>query len=80
MCKFKPFNKHVLVQKTAEKKSPDLSPVLIPDDAKLAKKERYALVRFVCASNDCEDFLKRLNPETPPWATQTGTIVGIIDE
>lgn len=74
MCKFKPFNKHILVEKTAPKKSPDLSPVLIPEDAKLENKERYGLVRFICAATDCEDFLKRLNPETPPWATHTGTM------
>jgi hypothetical protein len=74
MCKFKPFNKHVLVKKTAEQKSPDLSPVLIPEDAKMESKERYGLVDFICASTDCEDFLKRLNPETPTWATQTGTM------
>jgi hypothetical protein len=74
MCKFKPFNKHVLVKKTAEQKSPDLSPVLIPEDAKMENKERYGLVNFVCAANDCEDFLKRLNPETPHWASQTGTM------
>ena len=74
MCKFKPFNKHVLVKKTADKKSPDLSPVLIPEDAKMESKERYCLVDFICASTDCEDFLKRLNPETPTWATQTGTM------
>tara|TARA_R110002072_G_scaffold26101_2_gene86965 strand:- start:1064 stop:1429 length:366 start_codon:yes stop_codon:yes gene_type:complete len=74
MCKFKPFNKHILVEKTAEQKSPDLSPVLIPEDAKLENKERYGLVRFVCAASDCEDFLQRLNPETPTWATHTGTM------
>ena len=74
MCKFKPFNKHVLVKKTAEQKSPDLSPVLIPEDAKMGNKERYGLVNFVCAATDCEDFLKGLNPEQPTWATQTGTM------
>jgi hypothetical protein len=74
MCKFKPFNKHILVEKTAPKKSPDSSPVLIPEDAKLENKERYGLVRFVRAANDCEDFLKRLNPDSPSWATQTGTM------
>ena len=74
MCKFKPFNKHVLVQKTAAKKSPDLSPVLIPEDAKLENKERYGLVEFICAATDCEGFLKGLNPEQPTWATQTGTM------
>ena len=74
MCKFKPFNKHVLVQKTAPKKSPDLSLVLIPEDAKLENKERYGLVEFVCAATDCEDFLIGLNPSQPTWATQTGTM------
>jgi hypothetical protein len=74
MCKFKPFNKHVLVEKTADKKSPDSSPVLIPEGAQLGNQERYGLVQFVCAASDCEDFLKRLNPENPSWATQTGTM------
>ena len=64
MCKFKPFNKHLLVQKIPQAKNPDLSPVLLPEDAKVGQQERYGLVKFVCA----------LNSEQPTWATQTGTM------
>ena len=74
MCKFKPFNKHVLVEKFAEKKIPDLSPVLIPEDAQVGTPERYGLVRFICAANDCELFLKDLNPGQAAWATSRGTM------
>ena len=74
MCKFKPFNKHVLVKKIAEAKSADLSPVLIPEEAKVKNKERYGLVKFVCASSDCERILKDLNPGQAAWTTQRGTM------
>ena len=74
MCKFKPFNKHVLVKKIAETKIADLSPVLIPEEAKVKNKERYGLVKFVCASSDCERFLKDLNPDQAAWSTQRGTM------
>ena len=74
MCKFKPFNKHVLVEKIADKKIPDLSPVLIPEDAQVGTIQRYGLVKFVCAASDCERFLKDLNPGQAAWATQTGTM------
>lgn len=74
MCKFKPFNKHVLVEKFSEKKIPDLSPVLIPEDAQVGKQERYTVVKFICAARDCDLFLKDLNPDQPTWATQRGTM------
>jgi|TARA_R110002020_G_scaffold409912_4_gene619699 hypothetical protein len=74
VCKFKPFNKHLLVEKIPQAKIPDLSPVLIPDDIKMKNEERYGLVKFVCAAADCEVFLKDLNPEQPTWATQHGTM------
>ena len=74
MCKFKPFNKHVLVKKFAEVKNADLSPVLIPEDAHVGTQERYGLVDFVCASKDCVLFLRDLNPDQPTWATQRGTM------
>ena len=74
MCKFKPFNKHVLVKKIADKNSPDLSPVLIPEEAKLNNKERYVSVKFVCASSDCEQLLIDLNPGQAAWSTQRGTM------
>jgi hypothetical protein len=74
VCKFKPFNKHVLVKKIAEAKNADLSPVLIPEEAKIGNKERYGLVKFVCAASDCERFLKDLNPDQPAWSTQRGTM------
>ena len=74
MCKFKPFNKHVLVQKFAEKKSSDSSSVLIPEGAQVGEQQRYGRVKFVCAASDCERFLKDLNPGQAAWATQTGTM------
>ena len=74
MCKFKPFNKHVLVKNFAEKKSSDLSPVLIPEDAKVGKQQRYGLVKFICAANDCDGFLLNMNRDRELWATQTGTM------
>ena len=74
MCKFKPFNKHVWVEKIAEKKNADLSPVLIPEDAHVGQQERYGLVRFVAAANDCEQFLLNMNRNRESWATQTGTM------
>ena len=73
MCKFKPFNKHVLVKKFSEAKIPDLSPVLIPEDAQVGEQQRYGTVEFICAATDCEQFLKDLNPGVPSWATQRGT-------
>ena len=73
MCKFKPFNKHVLVKKISEAKIPDLSPVLIPEDAQVGEQLRYALVKFVCAAADCERFLSDLNPERASWTVQHGT-------
>ena len=74
MCKFKPFNKHVLVKKILEAKTPDLSPVLIPEDAQIGEQQRYGMVKFVCAASDCERFLKDLNPDQAAWSTQTGTM------
>ena len=74
MCKFKPFNKHLLVEKIAAVKNTDLSPVLIPEDAQVGKQERYGIVKFVCAATDCDRFLRDLNPEQPTWATQRGTM------
>ena len=74
MCKFKPFNKHVLVEKISEKKIPDLSPVLIPEDAQIGEQQRYGLVRFKRAAKDCEQFLLNMNRDRESWATQTGTM------
>ncbi len=74
MCKFKPFNKHLLVEKIPQAKIPDLSPVLIPEDAKRESDSRYGMVKFVCAAKDCDLFLRDLNPEQPTWATQRGTM------
>jgi len=55
-------------------KNPDLSPVLIPEDAQVGKLERYGLVKFVSASVDCEQFLVNMNQDREPWAAQTGTM------
>lgn len=74
MCKFRPFNKHVLVEKFAEKKIEDSSPVLIPEGVKLEDNERYGLVKFIRASSDCDRFLLNLNQGQDSWATQTGTM------
>jgi len=74
VCKFKPFNKHLLVQKIPQPKNPDSSSVLIPDDAKVGEQQRYGLVRFVCAAKDCDLLLRDLNPDQPAWATQRGTM------
>jgi hypothetical protein len=62
-----------MVKKFSEEKIPDLSPVLIPEDAKLETQERYGLVEFVCAASDCDNFLKLFNPDQPGWATWQGT-------
>ena len=74
MCKFKPFNKYLLVEKIPSNKKPDLSPVLIPDDVVMGEPNRYALVRFICAAKDCDLSLRDLNPDQPTWATQRGTM------
>jgi hypothetical protein len=74
MCKFKPFNKYLLVEKIPPIKNPDLSPVLIPEDARVGETNRYALVRFICAAKDCDLSLRDLNPDQPTWATQHGTM------
>ena len=74
MCKFKPFNKHLLVEKIAEQKIPDLSPVLIPDDAQVGEQQRYGIVKFICAAKDCEQFLINMNRDRESWATQNGTM------
>ena len=74
MCKFKPFNKHLLVEKIPQAKNPDLSPVLLPEDVNLGEQERYCLVKFICAARDCDLFLRDLNPDQPTWATQRGTM------
>ena len=73
MCKFKPFNKHLLVEKISEAKISDSSSVLIPEDAQVGEQLRYALVKFVCAAADCERFLTDLNPERASWTVQHGT-------
>ena len=73
MCKFKPFNKHVLVEKFPQKKKENVSPVLIPEGAKVGEEERYGVVKFVCSASDCEQALVRLNPDQASWVTQTGT-------
>ena len=74
MCKFKPFNKHLLVEKIADQKIPDLSPVLIPEDAQVGEQQRYGVVKFICAAKDCEQFLINMNRDRESWATQTGTM------
>ena len=74
MCKFKPFNKHLLVQKIPQVKKADLSSVLLPDDVTIGNAQRYGLVKFVCAAKDCDLFLRDLNPDQPTWATQRGTM------
>lgn len=73
MCKFKPFNKHILVEKI---KIPEkqVSGVLIPEGVKPVEQERYGQVKFICASSDCETFLLNLNRDRETWVTQTGTM------
>lgn len=71
MCRFKPFNKHLLVQKIQLPKKQSNSSVLIPEDA--IQEERYGLVKFICAAKDCDRSLTNLNPDVPWWASQTGT-------
>ena len=73
MCKFKPFNKHLLIKRIQEEEKTEVSPVLIPEGAQVGEQERYGLVKFVCASADCEQFLRDLNPDRASWATQHGT-------
>jgi len=63
-----------LVQKIAEQKISDLSPVLIPEDAQVGEQQRYGIVKFICAAKDCEQFLINMNKEREAWATQTGTM------
>ena len=73
MCKFRPFNRHLLVKKIPQAKIPDLSPVLIPENSQVGNEERYGLVNFICAASDCDRFLLNLNPNQPTWATQDGS-------
>ena len=74
MCKFRPFNKHVLVEaKPVVEQSETASGVLLPDNFKPQDDARYGLVKFVCASTDCENFLQNLNGNNT-WATRTGTM------
>jgi len=73
MCKFKPLNKHILVKKRIKPPTTN-SAVLIPEDAQLEDDERYAVVKFICASTDCDKFLSSLNIEQPTWASQIGTM------
>ena len=63
-----------MVQKIAEQKISDLSPVLIPEDAQVGEQQRYGIVKFICAAKDCEQFLINMNKEREAWATQTGTM------
>ena len=50
MCKFRPFNKHVLVEaKPVVEQSETASGVLLPDNFKPQDDARYGLVKFVCA-------------------------------
>ena len=63
-----------MVEKIAEVKNSDLSPVLIPEDIEVGGKERYGIVKFVCAAKDCHQFLINLDYTKPSWATQTGTM------
>lgn len=74
MCKFKPFNKHLLVEKPPQKKPPNSSPVLLPEGAQTNNKDRYSVFKFIWAASDCDNFLLRLNPDSPSWATRTGTM------
>lgn len=80
MCKFRPFNKHILVEKFAKKSEQTTTGVLIPDGAKIKGDSRYGLVKFVCAATDCERFLLNLNTNQTPWTTQTGTMDDVFVE
>ena len=73
MCKFRPFNKHILVKYPDIDDEVDTSPVLLPPGAKAADNERYGVVEFICAAPDCERFLRKLNPHEPSWATNDGS-------
>ena len=72
MCKFKPFNKHILIEKIEEPKKETYG-VLIPEDAKLTESERYGQVKFLCAASDCETFLLNLNKDRQTWVATMGT-------
>ena len=75
MCKFKPFNKHLLVQKIPQVKKPDLSPVLLPDDIQVGRSTKVWIGQVhLCSAKDCDLFLRDLNPDQPTWATQRGTM------
>ena len=73
MCKFKQFNKHLLVKKIPPKKIPNSSPILLPDDVQVGEVQRYGVVNFVYASSDCEQFLLNLNPEKPTYLCHDGS-------
>jgi len=72
VCKFRPFNKHVLIKSKQKEEPKTQSGVLIPEGAKLKDSSRYQTVSFVCAATDCERFLQNLNSGNT-WATATGT-------
>jgi hypothetical protein len=74
VCKFRPFNKHILVKPMPAVEPPETtSGVLLPDNFKPQDDSRYGLVKFICASTDCENFLQNLNGKDT-WATRTGTM------
>ena len=75
MCKFRPFNRHLLVIKIPQAKIPDLSPVLIPENSQVGNEERYGLVNIICAASDCDRFLLNLNPNPSLYYIQELGIV-----
>lgn len=73
MCKFKPFNKHLLVEKLRKPDLESQSGVLIPEGTKRNTDARYGIVKFVTAAEDCDQVLQNFNKDKPHWATLTGT-------
>jgi len=72
MCRFKPFNKHLLVERIIEEpKSENEYDVLIPEDFKQSAQP-YSLVRFVEAASDCDNFFRSLNSDIPEWQAMDG--------
>ena len=48
MCKFRPFNKHLLIERVENKELEEISPVLLPDDYKAENDERLLWACKVC--------------------------------
>ena len=66
----------MLIEESPTTPAESHSGVLIPQGTRLSDEEKYKIVKFISAANDCEQFLKNFNKSQPMWATQTGSDTG----